>query len=88
MIGLAAVLLLIGLAAAVFATATKDRPLVLAGNVHIQAEHRIADKAIAPGDKANKEPLAELGVAPSAPAADSLANATNGTASPNAAPAQ
>lgn len=65
MIGLAAVLLLIGLAAAVFATATKDRPLMLAGNAHTRTEHRIADNATVPGDKTNNEPLAELGVAPS-----------------------
>jgi hypothetical protein len=83
MIGLAAVLLLIGLAAAVFATATKDRPLVLAGNAHAQAEHRIADNATAPSDKATNEPLAELGVAPSAPSVNVSAAVT-----PNAATAK
>lgn len=84
MIGLAAVLLLIGLAAAVFATATKDRPLVLASGARTQAEHRIPDNATTPSDKATNEPLAELGVAPSAPTSDS-ASADNASAVPDTA---
>jgi len=74
MIGLAAVLLLIGLAAAVFATATKDRPLVVASGARTQVEHRILDNTTAPSDQATNEPLAELGVAPSASTSESPAS--------------
>ena len=77
MIGLAAVLLLIGLAAAVFATATKERPVLLAANAHTQTEHRATDTSAAPSDTATNEPLAELGVAPSTSSAD---NATSDVA--------
>lgn len=62
MIGLAAVLLLIGLAAAIFASVAKDRPSI---GVHADA---VANMAIAntsaPRDTPTSEPLAELGVAP------------------------
>ena len=75
MIGLAAVLLLIGLAAAVFATATKERPVLLAANARTQMMQRTADNAAMPSDKATNEPLAELGVAPSSPTADNASDA-------------
>lgn len=68
MIGLAAMLLLIGLAAAVFATATKERPVLLAANAQSRSAQRAANPAV-PSDKRTNEPLAELGVAPSATAA-------------------
>lgn len=59
MVGLAAVILLIGLASAIFSAANRERPGI-AGN---------ATAAVKPAtnaaDPAN-EPLAELGVAPSA----------------------
>ena len=78
MIGLAAVLLLIGLAAAVFATATKERPVLLAANARTQMMQRTADNATMPSDKATNEPLAELGVAPSTSAADNASDVARG----------
>ena len=60
MVGLAAVILLIGLASAIFSAANRDRPVAVdATNV---AAAKLATNA---ADAAN-EPLAELGVAPSA----------------------
>lgn len=60
MIGLAAVILLIGLASAIFSAANRERPVAVdPSNV---AAAKIADNT---ADPAN-EPLAELGVAPSA----------------------
>ncbi|WP_375272113.1 hypothetical protein [Sphingomonas sp.] len=62
MIGLAAVVLLIGLASAIFSTVTRDRPVAdstLRGAVVAEAGTPTA--APSPGN----EPLAELGVAPS-----------------------
>ncbi len=62
MIGLAAVLLLIGLAAAIFSSVSREHPL---SGSHADA---VANMAIAntsvPGDPPTSEPLAELGVAP------------------------
>ena len=62
MIGLAAVVLLIGLASAIFSTVTRDRPMAdaaLRGAVVAQAG------APAAAPSAGNEPLAELGVTPS-----------------------
>lgn len=78
MIGLAAVLLLIGLAAALFATVTKERPVLLAANARTHVIQRAADNATAPSDKATSEPLAELGVAPSSSSADNGSDAAGG----------
>jgi hypothetical protein len=72
MIGLAAVLLLIGLAALVFSIASKDRgvdvagaaqPAVVANMTGSNTDQRMQDK----------EPLAEIGVAPSATDANAAA---------------
>lgn len=60
MVGLAAVILLIGLASAVFSVADRERP-VGAGMTNASA----VKPATNAGDAAD-EPLAELGVAPSA----------------------
>ncbi|CAN5634486.1 hypothetical protein BH10PSE14_BH10PSE14_22930 [soil metagenome] len=69
MIGLAAVLLLIGLAAAVFSTASRERPAVVAGGVRPDVvANLVAGNQAAPGAGAASEPLADMGVAPSAPA--------------------
>ena len=60
MVGLAAVILLIGLASAIFSAASRDRPVAVdPSNV---AAAKVAGNT---ADPAN-EPLAELGVAPSA----------------------
>lgn len=65
-IGLAAVLLFIGLAAAIFSTVSKEKPLAVAGGARADVVASMAagnDSAAA--DTPTNEPLAELGVAPS-----------------------
>ena len=57
MIGLAAVVLLIGLASAIIGSATRERPGMLGGSQAAVANMALANQATA-------EPLAELGVAP------------------------
>ncbi|MES1970997.1 MAG: hypothetical protein V4472_00970 [Pseudomonadota bacterium] len=67
MIGLAAVLLLIGLAAAIFSTANRERPLIVVGGAHPDVVAAMAaGNAALPSATPSNEPLAELGVAPSA----------------------
>jgi hypothetical protein len=63
MIGLAAVVLLIGLASAIFSTVTRDRPMVTGS----AARGTVIARAGSPSDtpSAGNEPLAELGVTPS-----------------------
>ena len=73
MTGLAMVLLLLGLATAIFSTANKDKPVDVAGGPKADVVANISitnDNAPASG---SGEPLAELGVAPSAPSANSQA---------------
>jgi hypothetical protein len=66
MIGLAAVLLLIGLAAAIFSTASKEPPLAVVGGARPEVvANMAAGNAALPIDGPSNEPLAELGVAPS-----------------------
>ena len=74
MTGLAAVVLLIGLAAAIFGAASRERPISVAGapKAEVIANMMLANEMAADGDD---EPLAELGVAPSTPDA----NLTGGT---------
>lgn len=81
MIGLAAVLLLIGFAAAMFATVTHERsaPAIGAANSETVAN------MVAGNMLAAREPLAELGVAPSATVD---ANATDALDNRAAAPTQ
>lgn len=64
MIGLAAVVLLIGLASAIFASVNRDRPVTAAGAAKPEV---IANMAAAdlPTPLSSNEPLAELGVTPS-----------------------
>jgi hypothetical protein len=67
MIGLAAVLLLIGLAAAVFSTASRERPVAAAGGVRPDVvANLVSGNQSAPGASATSEPLADLGLTPSA----------------------
>lgn len=74
-IGLAAVLLLIGLAAAIFSTVRTERPLAVAGGARPDVvANMVAGNQAAPVDAPTNEPLAELGVAPS--------TATENTAAP------
>src|SRR4051812_7974566 len=78
MIGLAAVLLLIGLAAAIFSTASKERPLIVVGGAHpdVVANMAAGNQAL-PVEGVTSEPLAELGVAPSTSADVNMAQASN-----------
>lgn len=73
MIGLAAVLLLIGLASAIFATANHDRQVAAIGSARPDVvANMVSSNSVDPAG--TKEPLAELGVAPSAATADDNAS--------------
>ncbi|MEG3123564.1 hypothetical protein [Sphingomonas sp. GB1N7] len=63
MIGLAAVLLLIGLAAAIFSTASREHAVAGGANPSVVANLTIGNDLAGIGD--GSEPLADLGVAPS-----------------------
>lgn len=68
MIGLAAILLLIGLAAAFAATVSHERAVSVVGAANAEVvANMVADNA-ADAAQAAREPLAQLGVAPSASA--------------------
>ena len=77
MIGLAAVLLLIGLAAAIFSTASKERPMSVIGGARpdVVASMAAGNSAL-PNGAATSEPLAELGVAPSTATEENSADAS------------
>lgn len=62
--GLAIVLLLIGLASAVFNSASRERPVSVAGGPKPEVVAQIANST-APSDAPSNEPLAELGLTPS-----------------------
>lgn len=62
MIGLAAVILLIGLASALFSSVSRERPVAIGG----AATGTSANLALASNAAAPSEPLAELGAAPAA----------------------
>lgn len=66
MIGLAAVLLLIGLAAAIFSTANHERQVAAVGSANADVVADMVSGNTADAATAVREPLAELGVAPSA----------------------
>lgn len=65
MIGLAAVILLIALASAILGSVTRERPIATVGapKADVVANMGVANEMAADG---SSEPLAELGVAPSA----------------------
>jgi cobalamin synthase len=64
MIGLAAVVLLIALASAIIGSATRERPIATAGSAQADVVAKIAlTNSTSPS---TGEPLAELGIAPSA----------------------
>lgn len=84
MTGLALVLLLIALASALFSSASTDKPADVAGGSKAAVVANLSitnDSAGAEAAKPN-EPLAELGVAPSAPDANSTAPANQTSAVP------
>ncbi len=67
MIGLAAVLLLIGLAAAIFSTMSRDRQVAAIGSARPDTVATIVSGNVVDArGPATKDPLAELGIAPSA----------------------
>ncbi|ONF97267.1 hypothetical protein [Sphingomonas jeddahensis] len=66
MVGLAAVVLLIGLASALFSAASREQPVAAAGAPRAEkTTNSTAANSVAPVSEDN-EPLAKLGVAPSA----------------------
>jgi hypothetical protein len=67
MIGLAAVLLMIGLSAMLFAIVSRERPINANGAPKADVAANLAmSNNSAPADAATSEPLAEMGVAPAA----------------------
>ena len=76
MIGLAAVLLLIGLAAAIFSTASRERAVAGGANPDVVANLTIGNDIASMGD--GSEPLADLGVTPSTAISNSSTVASNG----------
>lgn len=66
MLGLAAVVLLIGLASAIFSTVNHDRPVSAVGASKPEVVANMGVAGAAPATGASNEPLAELGVTPSA----------------------
>lgn len=66
MTGLAFVLLLIGLASAIFSQASQDAPLTAAGAPRADVVANISVTNASDAQLGEKEPLAELGVTPSA----------------------
>ena len=80
LIGLAAVLLLIGLAAAIFSTISRDRPVSVIGSARPDVVANMVDgNASAPSDSPSNSPLSELGVAPSTQTDVNVVGATAGT---------
>ncbi|MEN2785716.1 hypothetical protein ABC969_04690 [Sphingomonas qilianensis] len=76
MIGLAAVLLLIGLAAAILATASRERAVSGGARADIVANLTMGNGMAALGDGSDgSEPLADLGVTPSTATENSMAAA-------------
>ena len=73
MIGLAAVLLLIGLAAAVFSTVSHQQPTAVVGAVRSDVVANLVTGNQAAGVAPASEPLADMGVAPIT-ASDPVAN--------------
>ncbi len=66
-VGLAAVLLMIGLAATVFGIVSRERPVTAVGAPKAEVAANLSDSnSQVPGAAATSEPLVELGVAPAA----------------------
>ncbi|MDR6788643.1 cobalamin synthase [Sphingomonas sp. BE138] len=66
MIGLAAVVLLIGLASAIFSSVNKQQAVNVAGAAQPELVANMSAPASAPGAAPTNEPLAEMGVTPGA----------------------
>lgn len=80
MIGLCAVLLLIGLAAAIFSTINRERPMAAVGSARPEVVASMVTGTVTEANAtAPREPLAELGVAPSAADSDATSNQASAT---------
>lgn len=78
MTGLAMVLVLIGLASVIFSAANRDEPVTAIGAPNAGVVANMTDGGTnATAEKAREEPLAELGVAPSASSSDEPAPSAN-----------
>ncbi|WP_380916268.1 hypothetical protein [Sphingomonas canadensis] len=75
MTGLALVLVLIGLASAIFSSANRDEPVAAVGAPNAAVVANITDLSNTAAGKAKEEPLATLGVAPSTAAQEDAAHA-------------
>lgn len=64
MIGLAAVVLLIGIASAIFSTVNREQPVTAAGAAKPEVVANMAAPGTVPSPSTTNEPLAELGVTP------------------------
>lgn len=64
MIGLAAVVLLIGIASAIFSTVNREQPVTATGAAKPDVVANMAVPGTAPSPATTNEPLAELGVTP------------------------
>ena len=65
MLGLATVVLLIGLASAIFSAVNRERPVTAAGAAKPEVVANMTLPGTLPSTGATNEPLAELGVTPS-----------------------
>lgn len=66
MIGLAAVVLLIGLASAIFSSVNRQEPVTVAGAAQPEVVANMSAPVAAPSGGPTNEPLAEMGVTPGA----------------------
>lgn len=66
MIGLAAVVLLIGLASAIFSSVNQEQPVAVAGSAQPEVVANMSAPGAAPSATPTNEPLAEMGVTPGA----------------------
>jgi hypothetical protein len=73
MTGLAMVLVLIGLASAIFSSANRDEPVTAIGAANASVVANMTDGGNSAAEKGKDEPLAELGVAPSTSSTDTPA---------------
>lgn len=65
MLGLAVVVLLIGVASVIFSAVDRERPVTAAGAARPDVVANMALPGAVPADAPTNEPLAELGVTPS-----------------------
>lgn len=79
MTGLAMVLVLIGLASAIFSSANRDEPVAAIGAPNASVVANMTVEGSNGTEVEKDEPLAELGVAPSATSTDAPSDTQGGT---------